>query len=57
MARAVAAKRVPCKQGPFSTVNGKQVKETFESRVLGFRADYTMQAGPTLEHAAEFVVN
>ena len=56
MARAEAAKRAPYKQEPFCTVDGKEVKETFQFRVLGFRADCTMQAGPALEHAAGCVV-
>ena len=56
LARAEAAKRAQYKQEPFCTVNGKEVEETFQFRVLGFRADCTMQAGPALEYAAECVV-
>ena len=56
LARAEAAKRLPYQQEPFCTANGKEVKETFQFRVLVFRADCTMQVGSALEDVAECVV-
>ena len=55
LAREESAKRVPYKQEPFCKVKGKEVAETFQFRVLGFRADCTMRAGPALEYAEECV--